>query len=112
MYRTADLVVVPSRYEPFGMVALEAMSCGTPVAGAAVGGLRELLGGEGPCWRFAPGDPKSLAAAVTEALAKGATEAGREKLRARAAGYTWDKTATAVLETCRKAMTTNRAVLA
>jgi glycosyltransferase involved in cell wall biosynthesis/GT2 family glycosyltransferase len=112
MYRAADLVVVPSRYEPFGMVALEAMSCGTPVAGAAVGGLRELLGGDGPCWRFAPGDPKSLAATVAKALANEATEAGREKLRNRAAGHTWDKAAAAVLEVCRRAMASRQAVRA
>jgi 1,4-alpha-glucan branching enzyme len=41
---TASMVLVPSRYEPFGMVALEAMRVGTPVVAAATGGLREVVG--------------------------------------------------------------------
>ena len=39
MYRAADVVAVPSYSESFGLVALEAQACGTPVVAAAVGGL-------------------------------------------------------------------------
>ena len=39
VYRAADLVAVPSHNESFGLVALEAQACGTPVVAAAVGGL-------------------------------------------------------------------------
>jgi D-inositol-3-phosphate glycosyltransferase len=42
-YRAADVCLVPSRTESFGLVALEAAACGTPVIGAAVGGLRSLV---------------------------------------------------------------------
>ena len=42
-YRAADLTVVPSRSESFGLVALESAACGTPVVAAAVGGLRTLV---------------------------------------------------------------------
>jgi D-inositol-3-phosphate glycosyltransferase len=42
-YRAADACVVPSRSESFGLVALEAAACGTPVVAAAVGGLRSLV---------------------------------------------------------------------
>ena len=38
-YSAAEMVVMPSHYESFGMVALEAMACGTPVIGSDVGGL-------------------------------------------------------------------------
>lgn len=42
-YRAADVVLVPSRTESFGLVALEASACGTPLVAAAVGGLRILV---------------------------------------------------------------------
>jgi D-inositol-3-phosphate glycosyltransferase len=42
-YRAADVVLVPSRSESFGLVALEAAACGTPVVAAGVGGLRTLV---------------------------------------------------------------------
>ena len=43
LFASASLVLVPSRYEPFGMVALEALRTGAPVLGAATGGLAEIL---------------------------------------------------------------------
>ena len=42
-YRASDLVLVPSRSESFGLVALESAACGTPVIAAAVGGLKDLI---------------------------------------------------------------------
>ncbi len=42
-YRAADVVMVPSRSESFGLVALEASACGTPVVASAVGGLTTLV---------------------------------------------------------------------
>jgi D-inositol-3-phosphate glycosyltransferase len=42
-YSAAELVVMPSHYESFGMVALEAMACGTPVIASEVGGLAYLV---------------------------------------------------------------------
>jgi glycogen(starch) synthase len=65
----ADCAVVPSRYEPFGMVALEAAAAGTPVAVAEVGGLAEIVTDGVTGVRFAPGDPAALAAAVDRLLA-------------------------------------------
>jgi D-inositol-3-phosphate glycosyltransferase len=47
LYRAADVVLMPSRSESFGLVALEAQACGTPVVGADVGGLSDLLSGGG-----------------------------------------------------------------
>jgi glycogen(starch) synthase len=61
-YRAADLVVVPSRYEPFGLVALEAMAAGRPLVAADVGGLAEILPAGEPALRFPPGDAAALAA--------------------------------------------------
>ncbi len=47
LYRAADVVLVPSRSETFGLVALEAQACGTPVVAAAVGGLVGIVAGGG-----------------------------------------------------------------
>jgi glycogen(starch) synthase len=64
----ADVAVVPSLYEPFGIVALEALAAGTPVVASATGGLAEVLDGTGAAELFTPGDPDGLAAALERAL--------------------------------------------
>jgi glycosyltransferase involved in cell wall biosynthesis len=64
-YRAADLVVFPSEWpEPFGLVPLEAMACGTPVVATGTGGSGEFLENEANCLLFTPGDPEALAKAV------------------------------------------------
>lgn len=68
LYRTADVVVVPSLYEPFGLVALESMAAGTPVVAADTGGLREIVEHGVTGLRFVPADPGSLARATVRVL--------------------------------------------
>jgi glycosyltransferase involved in cell wall biosynthesis len=46
-YDTIDVLAVPSIYEPFGLVALEAVARGIPVVCPVLGGLKEILGGHG-----------------------------------------------------------------
>ena len=60
LYRIADLTVVPSIYEPFGLVALEAMASGCPCLVADTGGLREVVPNENVGLRFRSRDPESL----------------------------------------------------
>jgi glycosyltransferase involved in cell wall biosynthesis len=62
----ADLVVIPSRQEPFGMVALEAMALGKPVVASRVGGLPEVLDGA-DALLVEPDEPAELAAAIETA---------------------------------------------
>jgi len=60
-YSAAEVVVMPSHYESFGMVALEAMACGTPVIASRVGGLAYLVK-DGETGYFVPAqDPEALA---------------------------------------------------
>jgi glycosyltransferase involved in cell wall biosynthesis len=60
-----DAVVVPSRCEAFGLVALEAMAVGTPVVAACIGGLAELVEDDVSGLLVPPDDPTALAAALT-----------------------------------------------
>lgn len=64
----ADCAVVPSLYEPFGMVALEAMALGTPVVASDVGGLAEIITDDATGLLVTPGDPLPLAAAIGRVL--------------------------------------------
>jgi glycogen(starch) synthase len=68
LYGIADLTVVPSIYEPFGLVALEAMASGCPVIVADTGGLREVVPHELAGLRFRPRDPAALAEVAIRVL--------------------------------------------
>ena len=68
LYRIADLTVVPSIYEPFGLVALEAMASGCPCLVADTGGLREVVPNEDVGLRFRSRDHDSLAALAERIL--------------------------------------------
>lgn len=89
-YRAADVVVVPSRSESFGLVALEAGACGTPVVAAAVGGLRTLIDHGRTGLLVDERNPEDFAAAVRRLIGD---EAYALRLGTRAAeraqGYTW-----------------------
>ena len=67
-YSAAEVVVMPSDYESFGMVALEAMACGTPVIASDVGGLSYLVRQGRTGYRVPARDPKALAAKITRLL--------------------------------------------
>ena len=68
LYRIADLCVVPSIYEPFGLVALEAMASGCPCIVADTGGLREVVPNDSVGLRFRSRDPHSLAQMMRRVL--------------------------------------------
>ena len=68
LYVVADVCAFPSRYEPFGIVALEAMAAGTPVIVSDVGGLGEVVRHEETGLTVYAGDANSLAWAVTRVL--------------------------------------------
>ena len=84
LYRIADLTVVPSIYEPFGLVALEAMASGCPCLVADTGGLREVVPNDDVGLRFHSRDPDSLGQMAERLL----TDAGlRDRLVAEASEH-------------------------
>jgi glycogen synthase len=87
----ADVAVVPSLYEPFGFVALEAIVLGAPLVVARTGGLATIVDDGRTGWQFAPGDARALAGTLSEALSD-PREARRRVTAARAdvvARYGW-----------------------
>ena len=93
-YQRAQMVVMPSYYEPFGIVALEVMACGRPVVASRVGGLTEIIE-HGVQGYLAPvGDHLELARYMAGlvgdvALRQTMGQAARE----RASAFTWERTA-------------------
>jgi D-inositol-3-phosphate glycosyltransferase len=87
-YRAADVCVVPSRTESFGLVALEAAACGTPVVAANVGGLRFLVD-QGVTGYLVDGrEPRAYAELVDRVLYDD-SDAMRAQAVARSARYRW-----------------------
>ena len=93
-YRAADVVLVPSRSESFGLVALEAAACGTPVVAAAVGGLRTLVE-HGRTGFLVQGRDPTVYAAYAEQILDNPVLAVELSARAarRARDYTWSTAA-------------------
>ena len=93
-YRAADVVLVPSRSESFGLVALEAAACGTPVVAAAVGGLRTLVEHGRTGFLVEGRDPAVFASYTKQVLESPSLAAALSRqAAARAANYTWSTAA-------------------
>jgi glycosyltransferase involved in cell wall biosynthesis len=102
----AAALVVPSWYEGFGLPALEALACGTPVVASDLPAHREVLGDQADL--FPPGDPDALAATLAKVLDDPGGEPARAARRTRAAGFTWENCATATLSAYRRALAAGR----
>jgi len=108
-YRAADLVAVPSYSESFGLVAIEAQACGTPVVAAAVGGLRTAVA-DGVSGLLVDGhDPAAWARAVGGLL----DDVGRRDAMAAAAvghagRFSWDSTVDTTLDVYADAVERHR----
>ncbi len=93
-YRAADVCLVPSRSESFGLVALEAAACGTPVVAAAVGGLPTLVDHGLTGFLVEGGDADGFAAGVSKILGDPSLAAGMGRAATlRARRYSWSITA-------------------
>lgn len=101
-----DAIVLPSRYEPFGIVALEAAATGIPLVTSTAGGLGEAVTDGVTGWTFEPFDPVGLATAVCAALddpeaAAARALRGRERLDEE---FTWRAIAKRTADVYREAV--------
>jgi glycosyltransferase involved in cell wall biosynthesis len=106
MLHHATLAVIPSLYEPFGIVALEAMAAGAPVVAAASGGLIEVIDATGAGTLFPPGDPGALAGILRELLAdpEGLAAQRHHARELLAERYTWDAVAAVTVPVYERAL--------
>jgi D-inositol-3-phosphate glycosyltransferase len=104
-YRAADITVVPSYNESFGLVALESQACGTPVVAAAVGGLPTAVADDVSGLLVDGHDPEQWAKVLTDVLRTphvlGRLAAGA---RAHAERFSWSRTADGLLVAYREAI--------
>jgi mannosylfructose-phosphate synthase len=99
-YRRANAFVLPSKFEPFGMTALEAMACGTPVVATNLGGIKHNLDDGVNALLVDPSDADELSGAILAILNDGGTaeklsKAGLKKIRAE---FAWEVIAKRNLE--------------
>ena len=98
-YGAADVVVMPSYAETFGMVALEAMACARPVLASRVGGLAYLVQDGKTGYHVQEGRPNELAQRLVELLSNSELrERMGEAARKVAEKYLWSKTAGEIIE--------------
>ncbi len=111
-YSAADVFVTTPWYEPFGITPLEAMACGVPVVGSAVGGIRTTVV-DGVTGRLVPPkDPQALAARLAELASDAASriamgDAGRRRVNA---AYTWSSVVDRLADVYRHAIADARGV--
>lgn len=98
VYSSTDLLLAPSSYEPFGIVALEGAAMGLPLIVGDTGGLAEFVT-DARGRRFPPGDPAALASQILEALADPDATARRARsARTALIDYTWARIAERTVE--------------
>ena len=96
-FRAADVLAIPSHYEAFGLVALEARACGTPVVASDVGGLRDLVREESGGERVPPRDYVAWAQALERATDPRVLQSRRAQvLRSGGELHSWRRIAQAI----------------
>lgn len=108
VYRAADIVAVPSYSESFGLVAVEAQACGTPVVAASVGGLPVAVR-DGVSGTLVDGHDAGDWARAIGALFERGPESMRHAALAHAATFSWAHTVDALLDSYTHAITDYRA---
>ncbi|MGC8948262.1 MAG: glycosyltransferase family 4 protein [Thermoprotei archaeon] len=106
LMKAADVMVIPSIYEPFGIVALEAMASGVPLVASDVGGLSEIVEHERTGLKVYPANPDSIAWGINTILSnpKWAKSMAQNALNIIREKYNWDAIALKTIEVYKKAM--------
>ena len=107
--KSSNIIVIPSRFEPFGITALEAMAAGIPVVVSRVGGLAEIVNNNVDGLEVDPESPDAISDGVIRVLsepelAEGFVLKAREKVK----GYSWGSAAEATLRVYQSAMGDSR----
>ena len=103
VYRAADVVAVPSYNESFGLVALEAQACGTPVVAAAVGGLPVAVDNGVSGVLVASHDAQPWADALSSLALPSVRDRLAARARAHASLFSWERTTEALLDVYERA---------
>ena len=103
-YSAADVLVVPSYYESFGLVALEALACGTPVVTASVGAMEEIVKDDVTGYVAKDMDPKHFARLIEIILLKQQKNGiSPSEIRSSVAEFKWSRSASLLLDAYRSA---------
>lgn len=98
-YSAADILVVPSYYESFGLVALESLACGTPVVTTPVGAMERIVQDGITGYVAADSDPQHFAGRIEAILIKQKQNGfSPSKIRASVAEFTWARSASLLLD--------------
>ena len=96
-YNAADVLVMPSHYESFGLVGLEALACGRPVVSTPVGAAEDLIRNGQTGRIVADAAPRSLAEGI-QTILTGCAMPDAEAIRGSVLQYSWYKIASAVIQ--------------
>jgi len=105
-YSAADVSIIPSYYESFGLVALESLACGTPVVATDVGEMKNIIRQGRTGYVVADNTPQFLADKITLLLSKPSPDTESTlSTRASVSRYSWSNIAEVVAKECRQVLT-------
>jgi len=104
-YASADIFVLPSLFEPFGIVLLEAMAAGLPVVASSVGGIVDVVADGKTGLLIPPAKPSALAAGLEQLISDASLRARMaEEARRRVSAYSWDLIVPRIVEVYRESI--------